>query len=67
MRKTFITLIMGAVLAVPALAVSDRTPVGFGELFYEGDVVRTLVPPAAAPQEEPVKIASFLASSKTAS
>jgi hypothetical protein len=54
MRRAIIAImaaLMIVALAVPALAVSDQTPVGFGELFYEGDVVRTLVPPAASPQE----------------
>ena len=53
MRRVIIAImaaLMIVALAVPALAVSENTPVGFGELFYEGDVVRTLVPPAASPQ-----------------
>jgi len=33
--------------AAPALAAPK---VGFGDLFYDGDVVRTVVPPAAMPQ-----------------
>jgi hypothetical protein len=54
MRRIIIAIVaalMIVALAVPALAVSEKTPVEFGELFYENDVVRTLVPPAASPQE----------------
>ena len=54
MRRVIIAImaaLMIVALAVPALAVSDNTPVGFGELFYDGEVVRTLVPPAASPQQ----------------
>jgi hypothetical protein len=54
MRRVIIAImaaLMIVALAVPALAVSENTPVGFGELFYEDEVVRTLVPPAASPQE----------------
>ena len=37
-------------MAVPVLAAPGNSPVGFGELFYDGEVVRTVVPPAASPQ-----------------
>jgi len=40
------------VLAVtPALAKGPKGPPAFGMLFYNDHVVRTVVPPAAAPQE----------------
>ena len=40
------------VLAVtPALAKGPKGPPGFGQLFYEGRIVRTVVPPAAMPKE----------------
>lgn len=54
MRRVIIAImaaLMIMALAVPALAVSENTPVGFGLLFYEDETVRTVVPPAAAPQE----------------
>lgn len=40
------------VLAVtPALAKGPKGPPAFGMLYYNDHVVRTVVPPAAAPQE----------------
>jgi hypothetical protein len=45
------------VLALVAIAASATTPVladarpGFGQLFYDGMTVRTIVPPAAMPHE----------------
>ncbi len=51
MRRVIIAMLgalMVLTMAVPVLAAPDK--VGFGELFYDGDVVRTVVPPAAAPQ-----------------
>ncbi|NIR38907.1 MAG: hypothetical protein GWN07_23775 [Actinobacteria bacterium] len=36
-----------AVMALLAPAASAEPAVGFGELYYDGDVVRTVVPPAA--------------------
>lgn len=38
-------------LSVTSFTPSQANPVGFGELFYEGTVVGTVVPPAAAPKE----------------
>lgn len=54
MRRVIIAMLgalMVVAMAVPVLAKPGNSPVGFGELFYEGNVVRTVVPPAAAPQE----------------
>lgn len=43
-------LIAGSLaFAAPADAASDRATVGFGRLFYDGDVVRTVVTPASQP------------------
>ncbi len=48
-RMMFVLLVLALLLvsAVPALAARPGT----GHLFYDGDVVRTLVPPAAFPNE----------------
>jgi hypothetical protein len=51
MRRVIIAMLgalMVLTMAVPVLAAPDK--VGFGELFYDGDVVRTVVPPAATPK-----------------
>jgi len=53
MRRVIIAItaaLMVLTMAVPVLAAPGNSPVGFGELFYDDDVVRTVVPPAAAPQ-----------------
>jgi hypothetical protein len=51
MRRIGVVLVLAmaltAVLAPSALAARP----GFGELYYDGEVVRTVVPPAAMPQE----------------
>ena len=48
MKRAFVlTLVFAALLSQIATAA---TP-GFGQLFYDGDTVRTVVPPAATPQE----------------
>lgn len=51
MRRIGVVLVLAmaltAVLAPSALAARP----GFGNLYYEGEVVRTVVPPAAMPQE----------------
>lgn len=44
----FVLAMLFAVVT-PAFAGSSKK-VGFGELYYNGDVVRTVVPPAAAPK-----------------
>ncbi len=53
MRRAIIAImaaLMIMALAVPVLADSGNANVGFGQLFYEGETVRTVVPPAASPQ-----------------
>lgn len=54
MRRVIIAMLgalMVLTMAVPVLAAPGNSPaVGFGELWYDGDEVRTVVPPAAAPQ-----------------
>ncbi len=47
----FVALTMLALVVTPALAKGPQGPPAFGELYYEGAVVRTVVPPAEAPQE----------------
>lgn len=39
------------VFAVPAHATSTAANVGFGNLFYNDNIVRTVVPPAAFPNQ----------------
>jgi hypothetical protein len=46
----FITVIAIIMLAFSGQVFADP-PGGFGSLYYEGDIVRTLVPPAAAPMQ----------------
>lgn len=36
------------IAVTPALAKGPKA--GFGELYHEGDIVRTIIPPAAAPK-----------------
>jgi hypothetical protein len=45
-----LALAMLVLTVIPALAKEHKN-VGFGELYYEGEIVRTVVPPAASPQE----------------
>jgi hypothetical protein len=50
-KKLFIgmlAVVFITILSLPAVAKKDR-PVGFGFLYYDGEVVRTVVPPAAMP------------------
>jgi hypothetical protein len=46
--KRLISFVVVAALFLAA-ASAQAARVGFGELFYEGEVVRTVVPPAAFP------------------
>ena len=46
--KMFSGLALAALMAFSALALAE---VNFGYLYYDGDVVRTVVPPAAFPHE----------------
>jgi hypothetical protein len=45
--RRFLILTAAALVAVTALAVAKAN---FGELYYDGRIVRTVVPPAASPQ-----------------
>ncbi len=47
LRMTFVALAAGALLAVAAPALGSTA--GKGLLFYNGGIVRTVVPPAAFP------------------
>jgi hypothetical protein len=50
-KKLFIGMLAAVcmvIFSLPAAAKKDR-PVGFGFLFYNGDIVRTVVPPASMP------------------
>jgi hypothetical protein len=48
--KRLISLVVVAVLFLAVASAQAARP-GFGELYYEGEVVRTVVPPAAFPKE----------------
>ncbi|MDH3499728.1 MAG: hypothetical protein OEM97_06370 [Acidimicrobiia bacterium] len=54
MRKSLWIAILAALMvvvtAVPAFAGNGKSPVGVGQLYHDGEVVRTVVPPAAAPK-----------------
>ena len=50
-RKLFIGMLAAVcmvIFSLPAAAKKDR-PVGFGSLYYNGEIVRTGVPPASMP------------------
>ena len=54
LRNTLVALGVGTLtvplaLAAPAAADSDRAAVGFGQLFYDGQVVRTVATPTSQP------------------
>ena len=50
MKKFLLALVFSA-LALTQIATAQAEPnVGFGELYYEGTVVRTVVPPASSPK-----------------
>ena len=48
MKKGFALFLMLAVMFTATTAVMAERP--FGQLFYDGDVVRTIVPPANMPK-----------------
>ena len=48
----FITIIAFLVIGLTTSGMA-LAKVGFGELYYDGDVVRTVVPPAARTDEGP--------------
>ena len=50
-KKLFIGMLAAVcmvIFSLPAAAKKDR-PVGFGFLYYDGEIVRTVVPPASMP------------------
>jgi hypothetical protein len=49
MGIAILAIFMFLLVVTPAFAKGPK--VGFGELYYEGEVVRTVVPPASMPQE----------------
>ena len=52
MKKLIGILFILALLIVSVTPVlAGKGPPGFGNLYYDGEVVRTVVPPAAAPKE----------------
>ena len=52
MKKLIGILFILALLIVSVTPVlAGKGPPGFGTLYYDGEVVRTVVPPAAAPKE----------------
>ena len=46
-----ITLFAAALLALATTQSVQAAKPGFGELYYDGGIVRTVVPPAAAPKK----------------
>ncbi|MDH3593510.1 MAG: hypothetical protein OEM93_01545 [Rhodospirillales bacterium] len=50
MNKALHVFALMALLATPLLSAEAQTP-GFGELYYDGIVVGTVVPPASSPKE----------------
>ncbi len=50
MKKLSILLLAAFALLVLALPALAAPRAGFGNLYYEDEVVRTVVPPAASPQ-----------------
>jgi hypothetical protein len=50
MRKKLLLVVIAMVsMVLFSLPVSAKKSVGFGNLFYDGEIVRTVVPPAAMP------------------
>lgn len=50
MKRLNVMSIAAAVLLV-AMSPTQASEVGFGELYYEGQIVGTVVPPASSPRE----------------
>jgi hypothetical protein len=50
MNKALHVFALLALLATPLLSAEAQTP-GFGELYYDGIIVGTVVPPASFPKE----------------
>ena len=46
MKRTLLTFLI--VLALGAVGATAKKPM-FGKLYYNGDIVRTIIPPSAAP------------------
>ncbi len=51
MRRIGIVLVLVAALTALLAPAALAAKPGFGNLYYDGEVVRTVVPPAAMPQE----------------
>ena len=51
MRRVIIAMLAALMVLTMAVPVLAAPKAGFGNLYYEGDTVRTVVPPAASPQE----------------
>lgn len=49
-RRIFIALLTAAIFTGAAIAPASAAKPGFGNLYYDGEVVRTVVPPAATPK-----------------
>lgn len=48
-KKLFIGMLAAVTIAIFSLPATAQTP-GFGKLYYEGEIVRTVVPPASMPK-----------------
>lgn len=49
--KTLTTWALGTLMLLGVMAAAEAARPGFGELWYEGQIVRTVVPPASSPKE----------------
>ena len=48
-KKLFIGMLAAVCIAIFSLPAAAQRP-GFGDLYYEGEIVRTVVPPASMPK-----------------
>jgi hypothetical protein len=48
-KKQFIGILAAVCMVIFSLPAAAERP-GFGELYYDGEIVRTVVPPAAMPK-----------------
>ena len=49
MKQLFLALALAVMSLTYAATANAEANVAFGELYYEGEIVRTVVPPAASP------------------
>ena len=51
MKKLLTAMAFMTLFLAPPLEAQAKNPVGFGMLYYEDELVRTVVPPASTPME----------------